>query len=416
MDPFQCHSDRFLPSDPFSDDAAHAGPWTAPLDQTQPQTRAGICGVQGAARLALEDLAFEFIQEAHAWCMQDRSVVDSTRSSCDMLPPSLALFPTPLRIRPPITTKAISEQSPKQKRKCEPVRRAAAHVQVMAIAHRLTATATKDDTWATVTRRAVYYCDPALFGSQRIVDVAVNSIASTLVHRLGLDAGECISAYGALALGILPGSRSIAIGNAIVDLVPRSRSDPDTTTDLAAVGSLGALLPSPAIVAGIHLAPGIGYLLVVEKETVFAHLAALRLVQRTVPMRGILVTSKGFPDTASRGFIQAACAAASSGLRVCIVADGDPYGVHIALQYLDTLGPHSDRAVYAGVTTHHLTALVSTMHAGVLPMTNRDRVRARNLLRRPECWSRPELRRVLQTMMHLNAKVEVEALGDLVVG
>ncbi|KNE66577.1 hypothetical protein AMAG_11704 [Allomyces macrogynus ATCC 38327] len=189
-----------------------------------------------------------------------------------------------------------------------------------------------------MTRRDVYYQDPALFGTQRISDAAIELLASTLVVPRD-------------ALGIVA--------------APRGQAHEPCLARFASNVSLTAL---------VHRG--------------FATWHA-----------GLLMTASGFPDLATRQFLAGLGrdVAHTQHVPVSVVADADPHGLHIALTYMTGRRVNGPRCVV------EVGDVGKVVHVGV---HLRDVELERTMQVR-------QFRGLLQAMLHINVKAEIQALDDV---
>jgi meiotic recombination protein SPO11 len=161
----------------------------------------------------------------------------------------------------------------------------------------------------TVTQRELYYMSAAYFRGQEEAKAALGRVSSLLNlerHQLGVLA----AARGRVA-GLL--STRTADGG-VVDL---------SLTGTAAAIS-GDCVSAPPVVSN----RGAEYILVVEKDAIFARLVEDR-VWEAVPC--VLVTGCGMPDMATRAFVHHLHA--KLRLPVLVLCDANPYGLGILLCY-----------------------------------------------------------------------------------
>ncbi|KAI1176071.1 Spo11/DNA topoisomerase VI subunit A [Nemania sp. FL0916] len=182
-----------------------------------------------------------------------------------------------------------------------------------------------------ITKRAIYYQNPELFGSQRYVDQLVDDIAFTF--GLGRDALSIV----ATSKGLIAGAASVTINNGSVLCC-----NPED--------SQGVLLPDIRAITSVHLA-GIRWLLVIEKEVnlfasphpsncakgpynkaTFRGLVASRFHETARVGPGILITAKGYPDLSTRKFLHKV-ETAFPMLPIYGLVDFDPDGIKIMLTY-----------------------------------------------------------------------------------
>ncbi|KAI0449421.1 Spo11/DNA topoisomerase VI subunit A [Xylaria acuta] len=162
-----------------------------------------------------------------------------------------------------------------------------------------------------ITKRAIYYQNPELFGSQQYVNELVDDIAFTF--GLGRDALNIVAA----SKGLVAGAISVTINHGSVF---------DCNSDCQ-----GVLLPDVRAITGVHLG-AIKWLLVIEKEATFRGLVASRFHETATVGPGVLITAKGYPDLSTRQFLHK-LHTASPTLPMYGLVDFDPDGVKIMLTY-----------------------------------------------------------------------------------
>ncbi|KAI1751559.1 Spo11/DNA topoisomerase VI subunit A [Xylaria castorea] len=163
-----------------------------------------------------------------------------------------------------------------------------------------------------ITKRAIYYQNPELFGSQQYVDELVDDIAFTF--GLGRDALNIVAA----SKGLVAGAISVTISSSSVF---ECKSD----------DGQGVLLPHVRAITGVNLGP-IKWCLVIEKEATFRGLVASGFHKTATVGPGVLITAKGYPDLSTRQFLHklhTACPA----LPMYGLVDFDPDGIRIMLTY-----------------------------------------------------------------------------------
>lgn len=156
----------------------------------------------------------------------------------------------------------------------------------------------------TLTKRSVYYQDPALFEKQEIVDHTIEDIACYLEIPRG-------------SLGVLACPKGKVAGrlwwmndkNVMIDCTNGIQMIPGN------VDSIKRINGSPAAI------------LVVEKESVFS-----RLVQSTIVNEIILITGCGMPDYSTRLFLKMLIDIYDN-IPILGLFDLDPYGIRIFLTY-----------------------------------------------------------------------------------
>jgi len=224
--------------------------------------------------------------------------------------------------------------------------------------------------WKTCTQRELFYrAKGFLFPAQR----HMNSTLQDIMHLFHLSREEC---------GVFAGDRALVSSRALFfDGLPcdnTSISDKLLRKTMSGFPSL---------------------CLVVEKETVFAHLVGSGLLDQ---MPIVIATSKGFPDILTRRFIQWFDITYPK-VPVVYLGDFDPYGVLIFLTYLQSL----PRLGWIGIHSENVATLPERV---ALPFSTRDDSILTSLLRNPLVTRHPQYMAEILSMMQLNAKFEVEAL------
>ncbi|KAK3070766.1 endodeoxyribonuclease [Teratosphaeriaceae sp. CCFEE 6253] len=257
-------------------------------------------------------------------------------------------------------------------------------------------------TGVTISKRDIYYRDPALFGSQTHVDRCVDDIAYTFsVPRFALN-------VTAVAKGLLVGALSIC------------RRDGSITNAVA--DRDGMLVPNLKDILSIDLT-AVKWIIVVEKEASFRSIAASTFWAR-LSSEGVLLTGKGYPDLATRALLRYLCTPSPQNgfaAPACYaLVDYDPDGLAIMSVYrhgsmalahesaelcvprLRWLGLRGEDMVLGAAGTYG--------SQGLLTLTGRDRGKARKMLERTEGGEGGEERRALQVMIMLNVKAELQLL------
>ncbi|KAB5529027.1 Spo11/DNA topoisomerase VI subunit A [Coniochaeta sp. 2T2.1] len=167
-------------------------------------------------------------------------------------------------------------------------------------------------TGSVVTKRNIYYQNTDLFKHQRTVDSLVDDLACTL--GVGRDDLNIVAA----AKGLFAGPITLKMRNNSV--IPCGLSH-----------ERGTLIPTPKLIHKIGFGQ-IEWVLVIEKEATFRTLAAAGYHTRSMAGHGILVTGKGFPDLATRSFLNL-LHSARPHLPMYALVDYDPDGLSIFRTY-----------------------------------------------------------------------------------
>lgn len=253
--------------------------------------------------------------------------------------------------------------------------------------------------------RDIYYRDPALFGSQAVVDRYVDNIAYTFrVSRSTLH-------VTAAAKGLVAGAFNIC---------RRDGSMLDATNDKD-----GLLIPALKDVLSIDMSR-VQWILVIEKEASFRSITASTFWDE-IATHGVVMTGKGYPDIATRTLLRLmSTASPQNGFQAppvyCLV-DFDPDGLAIMSTYRDGSaamvhendGLRVPQLRWLGLRSEYLNA-ADGLHSdqGLLQLTARDRRKAVSMLERNQVDSVDECERdvrvALQTMLMLNIKAELQLL------
>ncbi|KAF2140243.1 uncharacterized protein K452DRAFT_252957 [Aplosporella prunicola CBS 121167] len=268
-----------------------------------------------------------------------------------------------------------------------------------------------------ITKREIYYRDPALFHNQTVVDRLIDDMAFTIgVPRASLN-------VSAAAKGLTVGAFAI------------NSSDGSQTQNF--LTQEGLLIPKLNDGDTISM-PAVRWILVVEKEA--PSLLNMPAVFRALITssfwglhrhQGIVLTGKGYPDLHTRTLLHTLSTPsprnAHATASVHALVDLDPDGLAILATY-----KHGSRALAHEAITTRVPGLhwlgvrsqdaLNAMVAGkedssggealLLRLTRRDRAMAARMLQRTECAEEETWRRELQIMLMLNIKAEIEALEE----
>lgn len=157
--------------------------------------------------------------------------------------------------------------------------------------------------------------------------------------------------------------------------------------------------------------------IVLEKDAIFNKL----IRTRKVTFDTLVVSGKGYPDFLTRLFLNRLMNSAPSSVLFEIFVDSDPYGIDIATKYtcnLDNRFYECPRLRYRGVFIHELLAnSVNITGLQLLPLTLRDAVYARNLLKKLatknlENWNTTHFTRELQRQLFFCKKAEMNTVAN----
>ncbi|KAM7204702.1 Spo11/DNA topoisomerase VI subunit A [Naviculisporaceae sp. PSN 640] len=163
-----------------------------------------------------------------------------------------------------------------------------------------------------ITKRSIYYQNLEIFTSQVMVDDMVDNLAFTL--GVGRDDLNIV----ATAKGLLAGP---------IDIKTRD----GTVIDCGTSGCTGILLPWINSLAAVNFR-SVRWLLVIEKEATFRTLVSSEYHLNSKAGHGVLVTAKGYPDLATRRFLNAIHSIRPQ-LPIFGLVDFDPHGISIFRTY-----------------------------------------------------------------------------------
>lgn len=243
-----------------------------------------------------------------------------------------------------------------------------------------------------VTKRDLFYQDVNLFRDQRVSDNLIEDVAAMLrvtrssLHVIASAKGKVIGRLtfreGRDRINAMEGLGGRAI-TAMVDQVDDLESDAE-------------------------------FVLVIEKDAVFQRLAEDRFFNY-VPC--ILITASGQPDMATRMFVKRL--REELELPILGFMDADPYGLDILRVY--SIGSKSlsfETAELAVPDIRWLGLLPSDLDEydipkeTLIPMTDRDRKRALDLLEEDFVKARPEWQKQIKIMLDKDKKAEIQALSS----
>lgn len=199
--------------------------------------------------------------------------------------------------------------------------------------------------------RDIFYQDVELFKTQKVVVSAVERLSVMFrVPREILNVTQSPN-------GLVAADMTIALKNGAVHEVRRSN---------------GIALVPVAPILHVRCAQTPRYVLVVEKEAVFSHLAA-ELTD------GVLLTGKGFPDHATRRLLSAVITTYPE-VPVFGLVDSDPHGILILRTY--DQGPRQEFDYTRPLQVTYLGVSLLDHEGGLVPTTLNDVRVARSTLRK----------------------------------
>ncbi|PYH96164.1 meiotic recombination protein spo11 [Aspergillus ellipticus CBS 707.79] len=268
-----------------------------------------------------------------------------------------------------------------------------------------------------VSKRDIYYSDPACFGSQRVVDALVDDFA----HTMGVERA---------ALYVEAAAKGLVVG--YYQLITKHQEVID-----ARFSSQDTLVPRTQDIHSIDLTD-VEWVLILEKEAIYRRLASSNYDNTSAAGKGILVTvkgqhhhhpqGKGYPDLSTRAFIRKLFDSRpqfTTTPRFYALVDSDPDGMAImaTYKYGSMAFAHENRNFnlpdlhWLGLRTSDVIAgVILSGDEALIRLTKRDRKKAIAMLSNNPVWAvdGPELewRVELQQMLMLNVKAETEILYD----
>ncbi|KAL8733192.1 MAG: hypothetical protein Q9181_003675 [Wetmoreana brouardii] len=229
-----------------------------------------------------------------------------------------------------------------------------------------------------VSKRNIYYKDPELFKSQKIVDRYVDILSYTFgCERAALNV--------AMLIDNVDNIRSIDVSD-------------------------------------------VSWILVVEKESTFRTIDSSKVHEDLEVGKGIVLTAKGYPDVSTRAFLRLLSVSAHPPLPIFALIDYDPDGMAIMSVYKhgsltlshEKANLKTPTVRWLGIRSEDLSFdQLSGTHGndskGLLTLSVRDRRKAVQMLGWrifEEDGVEQEWRRQLQVMLMLNTKVEMEILSE----
>ncbi|KAF7170966.1 hypothetical protein CNMCM5623_003477 [Aspergillus felis] len=260
-----------------------------------------------------------------------------------------------------------------------------------------------------VSKRDIYYSDPACFGSQQIVDTIIDDIAHTVgVDRWALN-------VEAVAKGLVAGYyRLMTKAGEVVD---------------ARLSTKDVLIPKTEEIEAID-ASEVKWVLILEKEAVYRRLSRSSYHTRAAAGKGVLVTGKGYPDLSTRAFVRMLLDETrhlpeEEAPRFYALVDSDPDGMAIMSTYKYGSMAHArdneklnvSKLRWLGLRTSDVIGGADSFgDEAFIRLSPRDRKKAIAMLSNNPVWAEDgpehEWRAELQQMLMLNLKAEIEILYD----
>lgn len=256
-------------------------------------------------------------------------------------------------------------------------------------------------TGVTKTNRDVFYSNVQLYGKQSKVDQWINTIAQNFELANARD-----------ALNVIPAQKGIVFTSQQVRVRTKDKVEvinPYHSTLIPHIDPNSVLE-----VLGLKSNEKIR-LLVLEKEAVYNQLIYNHSLNDSKSYENcIIVTGKGYPDFLTRSFLHKLQNSTTAIDSWEIYTDADPYGVDIALKYIENVhqGYSCDKLAHRGA---FLFQLMSSRQRQVqfLPMTQKDTAVAARVLQRVT-ELKPTRRTTIQELQRqifLQKKAEMNAMN-----
>lgn len=251
----------------------------------------------------------------------------------------------------------------------------------------------QSDSYAT--KRDIYYNDPQLFGSQRMLDSIVDDIS-------------CMLKVPRRSLHILATSKGFISGDLCYLEEDGTKVDCNSSSTAVSVSSN---------VNGIrNIVSSAKFILIVEKDATFQRLLDDDFCARLSPC--IIITGKGVPDVNSRLMVRKLWDALH--VPVFALVDADPHGIEIMCIY-------KYGSVSMAFEAHSLT-VPSVLWLGLLPsdiqryrvpeealipFAKADERKISSLRSRSYITCQPTWEREVKTMQNLKRKAEIQCLASI---
>ncbi|XP_020605537.1 meiotic recombination protein SPO11-like [Orbicella faveolata] len=265
----------------------------------------------------------------------------------------------------------------------------AATLQIIAFCYRLL----QQDTYAT--KRDIYYSDVPFFGNQGVVDSVVDNLA-------------CMLKVPRYCLHVLAASKGCIAG----DL--RYKEHDGTHVDC--MDKISGTMVSSHVQGIYDMHSDAKFVLVVEKEASFQRLMDDNVLQKLNPC--IVITGKGFPDVNTRMMVR--CLWSTLQIPILALVDADPHGIEILSVYkfgskalsFDAHSLTVPVIKWLGVLPSDINRL-SIPRDKLIPLTDGDKCKARQLLERPYIKSQDAWLQEIDSMLSLGYKAEIQALSSI---
>ncbi|KAK8775591.1 hypothetical protein V5799_031065 [Amblyomma americanum] len=173
----------------------------------------------------------------------------------------------------------------------------------------------------------------------------------------------------------------------------------------------------PSDVSGLSaLTSSASFILVVEKDASFQKLLDDGFLRAPPGCRCLLVTGKGFPDVNTREFVRRLHV--ELRLPAYALVDADPYGIEILCVYAYgslAMASEADSLAVPGIRWLgvHPSDMQKFPLANCPPLSDADRSKLRDLMRRPYIEANREWKRQLLLLDSMQRKAEIQSLCSI---
>lgn len=243
------------------------------------------------------------------------------------------------------------------------------------------------------TKRDIYYNNVNLFKSQLTVDDAIANVC-------------CMLNVPRYSLNVLSSSKGLVGG---------SLRFQDTNGNVFECGETGLTVPNHVEII-CNVASDARYIIVIEKEATYTRLLEYKFHLKVGPC--IMITGKGFPDINTRMLLKKL--QESLQIPAFALVDADPHGIEIMCIY--KYGSKSLSYEAANLTCPSLRWLgvlpddidfVGIANDVLIPMSEADEKKAKDLLKRPYIENNEELKGQILILLELKKKAEIECLDSV---
>ncbi|KAL2810213.1 meiotic recombination protein spo11 [Aspergillus granulosus] len=257
-----------------------------------------------------------------------------------------------------------------------------------------------------ISKRDIYYSDPAAFESQQVVDTLIDDFAYTI----GVDRAD---------LNVEAAAKGLVTGFYQVTTVTGGCTDARLLTN-------DCLIPRVQDISRLDVSD-VDWILILEKEAVFRRLTRSNFHLRARAGMGLIITGKGYPDLGTRAFVRTIydsilASQSHNPPPFYALVDNDPDGIAIMSTYKYGSMAHTrensnlviPRLQWLGLRTSDIVEDGEEAQNGdeLISLTPRDRKKIVAMLWRNPVFAvdgpEPEWRVELQRMMILNVKAETE--------